>query len=251
MPVDERFEALRKDWKPPRELSRALPREVELTGAGIFLVVLAFLMFGGAVAAYLAIHNTAVKQAQRLALLDQQGVDTEATITRLWRRNDKERQPMVTYGFQLDGRFYEASTPAPMRIWRELRERTPLPVRYVPSDPAVSHPRDWNMKTTPAWLPVTIALLLAGVGGLILYILGRQKRLLSEGRPAPGIVTRELRGQHGRVAQYEFSAGSKVLRGRSKVRRGAPKVGDTVCVIYDPERPRRNEMFPMELVKLR
>ncbi len=249
--ADERFEALRKDWKPPRELSRALPRDVDLAAGGIFLMLLAFLLFGGAVAAYLAIHNNAVKQAQRLAQLDQQGVNTEATITRLWRRNDKEQSPMVTYEFQLDGRFYEASVPAPQRVWRELRERTPLAVRYVPSDPALSHPRDWNMETTPAWFPPAMAAFLAAAGVLLIVMVGRQKRLLSEGRPAPGIVTRQQRSQHGKIAYYEFAAGSKVVRGRSQARRGSLNVGDTVCVLYDPEHPRRNSIYPMQLVKLR
>ncbi len=248
----EQLETLRQSWKPPRELSRALPREVQLTIGGILLMGLALLLFAGALAAYMAIQGAAVKQVRRQALLTQQGVTTQATITRLWRRNDKERQPMVTYRFEHSGRIYAASTSVSPKTWEQMREGSPLSVRYVPSDPDINHPEDWPASRIPAWLPMVVALCLAALGVFVFYWVGRQKRLLSEGRPAPAVVTRYTSGQHGsKYAHYEFAAGGTVAKGATGVSRGSPKIGDTVCVLYDPEKPRRNVCYPMSLVKLR
>jgi hypothetical protein len=249
---NEQLEALRLSWKPPRELSRALPRDVQLSVGGMLLMGLAFLLFLGAVFAYRAIQSAAARQAQRQAMLEQRGVDTEAVITRLWRRRDKERQPMVTYRFEHEGRVYEGSSSVSLRAWREMKEGEPLAVRYVASDPGVNQPRDRKASGTPSWLPLLVALSLAGTGAFLVYFLGRQKRLLSEGRPAPAIVTRYTSGQHGsKYAHYEFAAGRAVAKGATGVARGSPKIGDTLCVVYDPEKPRRNARYPMDLVKLR
>ncbi len=249
---NEQLEALRQEWKAPRELSRALPREVQLSVAGMLLMGLAFLLFLGAVAAYTAIQGAAIRQAQRQALMDRQGVNTEAVITRLWRRRDKERHPMVTYQFEHDGRIYEGSSGVSQRTWRQMKEGSPLAVRYVPSDPSMSQPRDWRQSGIPAWLPAAVGLGLACIGFFLVYWLGRQKRLLSDGRVAPAIVTRYSSGQHGsKYAHYEFAVGKTVAKGTVGVSRGKPKIGDTVCVVYDPEKPRRNARYPMDLVKLR
>ncbi len=252
MTSHERLEDLRQNWKAPRELSRALPREVQLAACGMALAVVGALLLAGAAAAYLALHAAALRGAQREARLDQQGVNTEATITRLWRRSGKERRTMVTYQFQHDGHIYEGSAGVPQKAWRGLREGEPLAVRYMAGDPAENEPRDWRKSPIPEWLPMTLAAVFAAIGALLFYWIGRQKRLLSEGRTAPGIVTHYTCGQHGsKWAHYEFAVGRAVSKGAAGVSKGSPKVGDTVCVVYEAENPRHNARYPMELVKLR
>jgi hypothetical protein len=85
---------------------------------------------------------------------------------------------------------------------------------------------------------------------LLLSLLQRQARLLSEGRPAPGRVTKFKRSDKGMVVYYEFRLLSgATVKGRSQTRK-PPLEGALVCVLYDPEKPRRNSLYPLPLVRL-
>ena len=44
--------------------------------------------------------------------------------------------------------------------------------------------------------------------------------------------------------------GGSLQRGRSGPSRHPPAIGATVCILYDPERPKRNTAYPLPLVRL-
>jgi hypothetical protein len=78
----------------------------------------------------------------------------------------------------------------------------------------------------------------------------REARLLAEGRPAPGRVTGFKRAGKTIQVQYEFHLLNGALV-KGKVNRSKPPIeGTTVCVLYDPENPRRNAPYPLSLVRL-
>jgi hypothetical protein len=90
---------------------------------------------------------------------------------------------------------------------------------------------------------VVVALVLA-------MLLRKQMRLLTEGRPAPGVVTGCRRTKDGIVLRYEFQLpDGATAKGRGHSRR-PPAIGSQICVLYDPENPRRNAPYPLGLVKL-
>ena len=109
----------------------------------------------------------------------------------------------------------------------------------------------------PVWIPGIVAILLSSLGGLALIPVLRQRRLLSEGRPALAVVTRlseEKHGSHGhklgKVIYYEFPLLSgATANGKTGPAKNPPTVGTTLCVLYDPEQPRRNAPYPFSLVK--
>jgi len=78
----------------------------------------------------------------------------------------------------------------------------------------------------------------------------REARLLAEGRPAPGRVTGFKKIDQSIRVQYEF----RLLNGtvaKGKVNRSKPPVvGAPLCVLYEPENPRRNALYPLSLVRL-
>jgi hypothetical protein len=85
---------------------------------------------------------------------------------------------------------------------------------------------------------------------LLIYIRG-QVSLLSEARPAPAVVTHYTDAPHGtKVPHYEFPLlyGS-FAKGQAAASNKPPKIGTTLCVVYDRENPRRNRPYPMALVK--
>jgi hypothetical protein len=185
-------------------------------------------------------------------LLRDEGAQTTAIITRVWRAGGKDSRHMVSYRFaagaadEIDGR-----SSAPAAIWKGLVPGGSLPVRYVPGRPEINHPAEWESSGAPVWLAWVLFPILAGPAVAFFILIRRQSRLLSEGRPAPGKVTEVKRADKAVIVKYEFSLLSGALmKGKSGGGRRPPGIGSVVCVIYDPDNPRRNAIYPMPLVKL-
>jgi hypothetical protein len=94
---------------------------------------------------------------------------------------------------------------------------------------------------------------LLGGGGLCLFAIQRQRRLLSEGRAAPALVTghHRHRTSHGthRSMTYAFPLLSGgVASGKGRTSNKPPAIGSVICVVYDPESPNRNTVYPLSLV---
>lgn len=248
----DKLEELQKTWSEPRELHRAVPREIALTAGGIAIVCLAGLLIVGGMGAMVGLERRVLSQAEFKRLIHEEGREAEARITRHWRSSSKDSQPMVAYEFDCEGRMCKGESSTPSRIWRGLAVGSPLAVRYLPSDPGRNHPRDWEPSMLPFWFPIIIGGVLAVLGAVLGYALHKEKFLLREGRPAPGIVTGYGHASHGKKSiHYEFRLMSGGLAtGKSSPKRKLPAIGAAVCVVYDRDNPRRNSMYPMELVRV-
>jgi hypothetical protein len=249
---NEQFEELRKTWKAPRELMVSAPREVELSLQGKFLTGLAIVMMVGSVVLFQFLNTKFVTESREQAALASRGRETGGTVTRLWRTGDKDRKRMVAYRFEAAGQTYQGRSVTPASTWATLFVGAALPVRFDPENPAVNHPRDWAAEKPPVWLPPILAVVLAAIGGLLLWMIRRQKNLLAEGRPAPAVVTRYSHAQHGQKnVHYEFPLmNGSIQKGRSGPRRKLPPLGGVICVLYDRENPRRSLAYPADLVRL-
>jgi hypothetical protein len=237
-----------QNWKPPDRLAYSSLRPVRLSGQGKFLAVVVGLMLIGGFALGIFLARTVRREAQAQRLLDQQGVTTDAVVTRLWRTGDKENAPRVSYRFDCQGAICTNSARAPLVRWRGLKVGDRLPVRFVPSQPSISHPVDWAWKGLPFWIPYFATAMLAGIAALLAFQLARQMRLLAEGRAVPGRIT-AIRKAKGLIVLYEFEVNGAKIKGRAHVRK-MPPPGDPVCVLYDLENPRRNAIYPLEMVRL-
>ena len=239
-----------ENWTPPDGLGYSSLRPVSLTGGGIALLVVAAMMLLGAVAAAIGLGTTARRQAKDHRLLQEQGVNTDAQITRVWRGGDKNQQHLVSYRFTVQEREYVARKGVPPRIWQDLRAGSSLPVRFLPSNPKVNHPTGWDDTPMRPWVAYLVSGELVAIALVLTILLRKQMRLLTEGRPAPGIVTGHRRTRGGTVIRYEFQLmNGATAKGRGQSRR-PPAVGAPVCVLYDPENPRRSAPYPLTLVKL-
>ena len=109
----------------------------------------------------------------------------------------------------------------------------------------------------PRLVPYLVAVALGASGSLVFVFFRREWRLLAEGRAAAGLVTRHSKMRHGThgkklgmAAYYQFAQLSGALtEGHTDPREKPPAVGSTVCVLYDPENPRRNVLYPLSLVQ--
>jgi hypothetical protein len=240
--MDPQF-AFPENWAPPRELTRALPRETQLTGRGKFMTIMAWMLLIAAIPLYVWMHNQEAQTKAHSELLRTQGQEATGEIMRLWRR-DRGRVPMVGYAFTANGVRLAGEASVPSAMWPSIQKAGFLPVRYVPSNPAINHPAAWEASTPPDWMAFLVPAMLVAGGGLLLWKIHRQSQLAAEGTPAAGVVTRCFRVKSGWMVRYQFRLkDGTVASGRDQIYRKL-EAGAPVCVLYRSENPRRNQLYP-------
>jgi uncharacterized protein DUF3592 len=239
-----------REWTPPQELGGERPRSVRLTAAGIVLSVLSILMLVAALPIVVAMRVADARSDARTAVLRREGQDIDAEVTRL-RRVGKDRQPRVAYAFVVGEARYQADVEAPLSRWEDLRVGGRLAVRYLPSDPATNHPVAWDRSPFGPMPPAVTAGFLVLIGGLLRYTLRRDRRLLEDGVPSAGVVTRVHRMKGGYATHYQFRVDDgEVRRGRGPLPRRL-ETGAILPVIADRDNPRRNAPYPLKLYRVR
>ena len=183
-----------------------------------------------------------------------EGRETNATVTSLLTGMGY----VVGYEFTVDGQSYKRGAFISKEHWQSLQVGSPLPIRYVPFDPAQSFPTTDSPTIQKHWA------MAAAMSGMVLFFMTSfatlqlrtvlpKRRLLACGTPARGVVTR-CRVNQGRsggfVVRYDFpledgsQCQGKALSGTQLDENSA------VTILYDPTRPNRNTLYPMTTVKL-
>ena len=239
-----------RHWTPPDSLGYSSLRPVRLTGQGKILVAVTGALVIGAMVLGVFLGGVARRKTEEQRLLRTEGIAADATVTRAWTDSGEDRQHWIAYRFDYAGRVYTHRAETPRKIWPGLSKGSTIQVRFVPSRPSISHPIAWNAAAFPLWLAYLVAGAMAALSLLPAIVIRRQSRLLTEGRPAPGRVTGFKRADKAIVVQYEFRLlNGAIAKGRTK-RSKPPAEGAPLCVLYDPENPRRNGLYPLSLVRL-
>ena len=241
--------AFPEHWTPPRELARALPRETHLSGRGIFLAILGTLFFLGAIVLGVFLHNDGIREGQEAAALRAGGKEATAEIARLWHQG-KGSTPMVAYRFSANGARIYGQSSVPSDHWSGIQKIGFLTVRYLPANPMVNHPTAWDPPVQPAWVPVVVPSVW-GLGSLfMLFLIRRQRQVAAEGTPVAGVVTKSFRVKGGYTARYQFrTPDGTIFKGRDRIS-GRTEPGTTVCVLYMPDNPKRNYLYPMTFYRV-
>ena len=239
----------------PPELERSAPRDVGLTAGGRALIVLAWLLAAAASGAGIALHFEARRQSDTASDFDRCSVSASAVVDRLWRKTGDGKPAYAAFHFDANGTRIDGESRMRLPVWRELRAGATIAVHYLPENPrnfVVAGQRRDRMRFA---VPYAVTLALAALALLCTGAVRRQRRLLSEGRPARAVVTKvkKKKGAHGasyREIFYEFRvlAGTKAT-GKAVATTSAEE-GGTISVVYDPERPAWNRLYPFPLVTL-
>lgn len=247
---------LLRSAEPPIELQRSRPRDVQLSAAGVFVTTIAVMLMVGAVVLTIVLSRVSANQERERQLLQTSGVTTPAHVLRLWRESNDNRTPRVEYTFEANGRDFIGRAKLPLRRWQSLRTGDALDVRYVSSDPEQHVVIHAEPDSVPAWLPIVIGLITAGIGVLCGGVVHLQRRLLAEGRVARATVTKitKRHTSHGggyRSVAFTFQTLSgAVVAARAATSRKAPDVGASIWVVYDPDNPKRNALYPLQMVRV-
>ena len=89
--------------------------------------------------------------------------------------------------------------------------------------------------------------------GVLPYLILKQRNLLERGQAVGAIVTGVAATRGGKRVSFRFldSVGN-IVTGSSPMRAvEAPSPGTVVTAIYDPEKPRRNLLYPAQFVRLK
>jgi hypothetical protein len=222
-------------WTAPPELTGAVPRETRMSEEGASSATLVTFIMLAAMALAVWISVAQARQKARTEALRREGREAAGKTTDLLHKSNK-----VIYAFNANGVALTGEADAPRDTWDGLRTGDPLAIRFLPSNPAINHPAgweassNWGLLVAPAWL---------AVGGILILIdLRGQRRMVAEGVATAGVVTRCSRRRRGWFVDYQFrAADGTVVTGSRDLRLEA---GTTICVLYLPEDPRKNQPYP-------
>ena len=231
-------------WDVPRELRRALPRETQRSATGTFMVILALCLVIGSGVLFVVMRNLRIRQQVEVAQLRDQGRESTGTVLKRWREG-KGNTPQVSYRFEVDRQAYEGQASAPNSAWPDLMPGAPIGVRYVASNPALNQPAGWDRETMPEWVPYMFPAVMMLAVAVIVIASSRQASLLADGLPAPGVVVKCSRVKGGFAIRYVFRLKDGTRRkGRAQVSRRVEN-GSVICVLYSPDNPGRNSLYPL------
>jgi hypothetical protein len=238
------------DWTPPQELMGALPRQKRLTKRGVFAFVLALVMMAGAILAFVGFRMAQSESNEFNRKMRAQGRAATAKILRLWRTEGKGATDMVTYAFSAGGARVQGDCEVPLHFWAGLHKGADLPVRYLPSDPAVNHPAAWEEDTVPMFVAVGLPALPAAIGLFLLIMVVRRGQIAAYGLPAPGTVAMCESLKTGWAVKYRFRTKEGAAIGGRDQSDQPYRTGAAVCVLYLPRNPARNSLYPLTWYRL-
>lgn len=226
----------------PSELMGQLPRRTRITDNGIQTAIAATGLLAAAVFfSYIAIGNT-LQAAHTRNTLRRESKEATGEATGTYKSR-------VDYIFTVDGRSFTGRAAVPDQIAGSLKLWGSLPIRYLPSNPAVNHPAAWEEFPSP-WLGIAASILCAAGALLPLGWLRDDRRLVAEGKPTVALATKWVLGSKGGVGvDYEFRTefgNATIGSSRSAVferNDSSQKSGALVCVLYLPTNPRHNRPY--------
>jgi hypothetical protein len=204
-------------------------------------VVLSLLIMASVVG--LSLYGTHVaNQIRRRSVLRTEGIEVQAEITSLKRAG---RGPYVVgYSFNANGQSIPGLADVPVELLRSLRESNSLAVRYLPSNPAVNHPAEWEWSLSSEWFLMVMLTGLLLVCSVTISKAYADRKLLVWGTPAAGSVTECSSTKSSYSIHYEFRTGAGELVQGSGQSLGRREAGECIWILYLPQNPRRNGPYP-------
>jgi hypothetical protein len=90
----------------------------------------------------------------------------------------------------------------------------------------------------------------AALGILFLVQFPKQRKLVAEGIPAVGVITKCARARGGFYVNYEFHTKDGKLANGSSLSDSRKEIGENIWVLYLPHNPRRNGPYPADYYRV-
>lgn len=226
----------------PPELTGPVPRRIRPSAEARIGMVIMALMCGLALFGCIWLCAHAAQQIQHRTALRQNGAEVQAHITFLGRVG--RGSDIVRYTFTANGETVSGKSDVPPELMMGLRESSLLPIRHLPSNPAVNHPAAWEWSLLSNWLTILPPIAYGSIWTLALMGVFRLRQLIAQGLPAGAVVTECSPNGGSFSVKYEFrtETGTPVQGGGNC--RTRQEIGTFICIVYLPGNPRRNRPYP-------
>jgi hypothetical protein len=224
----------------PSELAGQLPRTVtlKLDGDGRYLLIVVLIFFvGGSLWLGWKGYDDVQQFKEELCCEATVSVVGEVTGFSYHRHGPTSAKYQFTFDGATDSGSAEEPNAGPVT---SLHKSDKILIRFLPCNPSINHPYAWEWS-----LAFQIFFWLMGSFALILLL--RDRTLARKGNVASGIVTSCIHKDHFSHRECEFrTADGAPMKGHTD-RKGGYETGATVWVLYLPQRPRRNDLYPVLL----
>lgn len=231
----------------PEELTGSLPRPVCLAGDGVpFIAAIVLIGFFGCgiLCGWAAIEN--IQEVKHRAILRDEGRVVSGEVTGF---ASSRGGTYVKYKFPVHGEtfFGEAMMPDRRLI---LNKADQIPVRFLPSNPQINHPDAWEWSPLKDLPPQIFLLFLFGMGTFAWIAPLRERKLARMGKPVEGRVTNCYRDKSVYRIEYEFCTEDAQEMSGKGYRKDCCEIGASICIIYLPQKPSRNQTYPLSLYSI-
>ena len=226
----------------PQELTGPVPRNVRLrAGSKQGLTALAYALL--AVGVIFVVWNifSTVQQFKLRTALRASGQLAIGTVSLV---GDQTRSgTTVHYTFAVNGVGYLGRSEVPDSV--QLHDSDKINIRYLPSNPAMNHPADWEWSAWEELQPVSVGIIFIVIIGRVPGYLRRERTLAREGIPAEGVVGSCTRNRNGLRVAYEFrSEKGERIQGTSNCK-DVFQPGQSIWNLYQPGDPTKNRSYPL------
>jgi len=226
----------------PGELTGSSPRKLHLSKNGKRMATAAAVMFALGIFLTLWIGVDRVQHLLHRAALRRDGRTTIGEVRRVW-SSSRSMKTRVSYTFAVNGVPFVGEELVPHHLAVSLEYSDPLPIRYLPSNPAVNHPAAWEWSVDSDTFVVPI--LCTGLVLFLVIALHSERRLVAKGLPAVGQITKCAPAKRGGFSlNFDFRTEDGIATKGSGWSQCHREIGERVCVLYLPEKPKRNLSYP-------
>lgn len=224
------------------------PRKIELTGNGITLAIVTAVSIAIAAIFTCFIAAEALQQVQIRSDLPSGGNETLGKIERL--HQPYPLKEYVDYTFIADDKTYTGKAIVPLDVYHTIKSASSLSIRYLPDNPAVNHPVDWEWSIISEWDPFFTISLVAGLGCLLFLLpqLLFERKLAAEGAATIGVVKKcSVSGRGGQFVnlRYDFRTHDDIEVQGSGSFQTRQEIGAKLMVFYLPQKPSKNLPYPL------
>jgi hypothetical protein len=235
----------------PDELKGPLPRKERLSSFGLTTKIVAYGLLASAVALVIWFSVDAARIMQYQTELRSEGREAVGEITRFWSPG-RSVNYKISYSFTVDGIPFRGEASVPKQLWSSLGTISSLSIQYLPANPSVNYPSGWVRSTSSVLMPLIPSIVPALFGIGLLLPFARDRQLMREGVPSVGVIVKVIRGKGREVdaMYYEFRLDDGRIMSGSSSCVGVPEIGASICILYLPQNPQRNQRYPLRYYRV-
>jgi hypothetical protein len=228
----------------PSELTGALPRKVHLTRNGVksWMLTAGIVFFTLCICIYFSV-NLFIEERQGEEL-KRDGRLVVGKVTKQWEEG-RASSSFIRYTFNVNEIPYIGEAQIPNFSGITINEADQILIRFVPTDPNINHPDAWAWSVSMDTGGILLLALLILVCTVSIAVPYGGRVLATEGWPAQARVIACAPKNRGYWISYEFQTEDRTLMSGRKYRIDHYEVGASVWVLYLPQKPERNDLYPL------